>query len=100
MATVSRPAAAPEVYGVPAPLHGGPTALWRFMREHGMLTPGYALLVVRWAWLKLRWGKRLQTDGLCFVAPRVKLEIGRDAVLRLGRWSWLRHRSKQPRPRG
>jgi acetyltransferase-like isoleucine patch superfamily enzyme len=94
MATVSRPAAAPEVYGVPAPLHGGPRELLRFMREHGMLTPGYAVLIARWAWLKLRWGRRLQTDGLCFVGPGVKLEIGRTATLRLGRWSWLGHGTK------
>jgi acetyltransferase-like isoleucine patch superfamily enzyme len=95
MATVSsRPAAAPDVYGVPAPLRGGPLALARFMRSHGMLNVNYARLIARWAFLKLRWGKRLQTDGLCFIAPDVKLEIGRDAVLRLGRWSWLGHGTK------
>jgi acetyltransferase-like isoleucine patch superfamily enzyme len=94
MATVSRSGVEPPVYGVPAPLHGGPFALVRFMRAHGMLTRGYAVLIVRWAWLKLRWGKRLQTDGLCFVGPRVKLEIGKDATLKLGRWSWLGHGTK------
>src|ERR1700754_4805013 len=94
MATVSRPATAPDVYGVPEPLHGGPRALMSFMREHNMLTPGYLVLIVRWAWLKLRWGKRLQTDGLCFVGPRVKLEIGKTATLKLGRWSWLGHGTK------
>ena len=73
MATVSRSAAAPEIHGVPAPLHGGPLTLARFMRDHGMLNANYARLIVRWAWLKLRWGKRLQTDGMCFVAPGVKL---------------------------
>ena len=85
MATVSRPAAAPEVHGVPAPLRGGPLALARFLARNRMLNAKYALLLARWAWLKLRWGRRLQTDGLCFVGPHVKLEIGRDAVLRLGR---------------
>ena len=54
----------------------------------------YARLIARWAWLKLRLRGRLQTDGLCFIAPGVKLEIGRDAVLRLGRWSWLGHGTK------
>jgi acetyltransferase-like isoleucine patch superfamily enzyme len=44
--------------------------------------------------LKLRFRGRLQTDGLCFIAPKVKLEIGPDAVLRLGRWSWLGHGTK------
>src|SRR4051795_9562045 len=95
MATVSsRSAAAPAVHGVPEPLHGGPLALWRFMREHGMLNRNYARLIARWAWLKLRLRGRLQTDGLCFIAPGVKLEIGRGAVLKLGRWSWLGHGCK------
>ena len=94
MATVSRPAAAPGVHGVGAPLHGGPLALARFMRGHGMINVNYARLIARWAWLKLRHRGRLQTDGLCFIAPGVQLEIGRDAVLRLGRWSWLGHDTK------
>jgi len=64
------------------------------MRSHGMLNLNYARLIARWAWLKLRLRGRLQTDGLCFIAPGVKLEIGKDAVLRLGRWSWLGHGTK------
>src|SRR3954449_12069801 len=94
MATRSRSAAAPPVYGVPAPLHGGPLALARFLRAHGMLNLNYGRLLARWLFLKLRWGKRLQTDGICFVAPKVKLEIGKHATLRLGRWSWLGHGTK------
>ena len=94
MATVSRTQATPPVHGVPEPLHGGPLGLVRFMRAHGMCNAKYAFLIARWAYLKLRWGKRLQTDGLCFVAPKVKLEIGRDATLKLGRWSWLGHGTK------
>src|SRR3954453_7834728 len=100
MATVTRPSATPPVYGVPAPLHGGPLTLLRFLRAHGMLNHNYARLIARWAWLKLRWGKRLQTDGLCFVGPGVTLEIGRDAVLRLGRWSWIGHGTKIRAPEG
>jgi acetyltransferase-like isoleucine patch superfamily enzyme len=69
-------------------------SLLRFMARNRMLNPKYARLIVRWAWLKLRWGKRLQTDGLCFVGPEVTFEIGKDAVLRLGRWSWIGHGSK------
>ena len=64
------------------------------MRAHGMLNPKYARLIARWAWLKLRWRGRLQTDGLCFVGPGVMLEIGRGAALRLGRWSWIGHGTK------
>jgi acetyltransferase-like isoleucine patch superfamily enzyme len=54
-----------------------------------MLNAKYARLVVRWLWLKARWRGRLQTDGLCFVCPGVTFEIGPDAVVRLGRWSWI-----------
>jgi acetyltransferase-like isoleucine patch superfamily enzyme len=78
----------------PPPLHGGPLTFLRFAREHHMLTPGYFLLMVRWLWLKLRWRGRLQTDGLCFVCPGVKFEIGRDATVSLGRWSWIGHGCK------
>ena len=78
----------------PPPLHGGPFALLAFARRNGMLTPKYLRLALRWAWLKLRWGRRLQTDGLCFVGPGVTFEIGRGAVLRLGRWSWIGHGCK------
>lgn len=78
----------------PAPLHGGPAAFLRFASKNGMLTPKYLRLYLRWACLKLRWGRRLQTDGVCFVGPGVTFEIGRNAVLRLGRWSWIGHGCK------
>jgi acetyltransferase-like isoleucine patch superfamily enzyme len=79
---------------VPEPLHGGPLALLRFMRTNGMLRPSYLRLMIRFARLKLRYRSRLQTDGLCFICPRVKLEIGRRAVLRVGRWAWIGHGCK------
>ena len=96
MATVARPKQPRplQVRGAPAPLHGGPLTLLRFMRRHGMLNLKYGRLIARWAWLKLRWRGRLRTDGLCFVGPGVKFEIGRDAVVRLGRWSWIGHGTK------
>jgi acetyltransferase-like isoleucine patch superfamily enzyme len=59
-----------------------------------MLNWQYARLMARWVWLKLRWRGRLKTDGLCFVAPDVTFEIGKDAVLRLGRWCWIGHGTK------
>ena len=80
--------------GAPAPLRGGPLALARFMRANHMLRPGYASLLARFVWLKLRFGRRLQTDGICFICPRVKFEIGCDATLRIGRWAWIGHASK------
>lgn len=80
--------------GAPAPLRGGPPALLGFARAHGMLNARYARLALRWAWLKLRWRGRLRTDGLCFVGPGVTFEIGRDATVHLGRWSWIGHDCK------
>jgi acetyltransferase-like isoleucine patch superfamily enzyme len=88
------PAAAPNLRRAPAPLHGGPLTLFRFLRDHGMLSTNYARLIARWAWLKLRWRGRLKTDGLCFVGPGVTIQIGKDATLHLGRWSWIGHGSK------
>jgi len=64
------------------------------MRAHGMLTWSYAFLIARLGWLKLRFRGRLRTDGLAFVCPRVTFEIGPDAVVHLGRWSWIGHGTK------
>jgi acetyltransferase-like isoleucine patch superfamily enzyme len=94
MATIAPPPTPLHTRDAPDPLSGGPLELLRFMRRQGMLNFSYARLALRWARLKLRWGKRLQTDGLCFVGPGVTFEIGRDAVVRLGRWSWIGHGTK------
>jgi acetyltransferase-like isoleucine patch superfamily enzyme len=84
----------PLVRGEPPPLRGNLLTFLLWAREHRLLSPSYALLALRWAWLKLRFRGRLVTDGLCFICPGVKLEIGRDARLHLGRWSWLGHGTK------
>jgi acetyltransferase-like isoleucine patch superfamily enzyme len=94
MGRVLERAAPPIVRGEPPPLRGGPLALLRFLRRNRMLDARYTLLALRWVWLKLRFRGRLQTDGLCFVGPGVRLEIGPTATLRLGRWSWLGHGTK------
>jgi acetyltransferase-like isoleucine patch superfamily enzyme len=78
----------------PPPLHGGPLTFLRFAKANHMLTIGYARLIARWLWLKLRWRGRLKTDGLCFVCPGVKFEIGKQATVTLGRWSWIGHGCK------
>ncbi|MGP0102720.1 MAG: acyltransferase [Solirubrobacteraceae bacterium] len=78
----------------PAPLHGGPLELLRFMRAHRMLSRHYARLLARYVLLKLRYRGRLQTDGICFICPGVTLEIGPHAKLRIGRWAWIGHASK------
>ena len=59
-----------------------------------MLNAKYGWLILRLGWLKLRWRGRLQTDGLAFVCPGVKFEIGKGARVVLGRWSWLGHGTK------
>jgi acetyltransferase-like isoleucine patch superfamily enzyme len=63
--------------------------LLRFMRANNMVNRHYARLLARYVLLKLRYGARLQTDGICFVCPKVKFEIGRHATLRIGRWAWI-----------
>jgi acetyltransferase-like isoleucine patch superfamily enzyme len=68
--------------------------LLAFMRANRMLNRRYVSLLARLAWLKLRHGSRLQTDGICFICPGVKLEIGPHATLRIGRWAWIGHASK------
>jgi len=78
----------------PEPLRGGPLALFRFMRANHMLSFAYAHLLARFVLLKLRYRGRLQTDGICFICPNVHLEIGRDAVLHVGRWAWIGHGTK------
>ncbi len=91
----------PAARQAPPPLRGGPLALLRFMRANHMLSRDYAILLARWALLKLRHGRRLQTDGICFICPGVKLEIGRGAKLAsaAGRGSGMRARSACTRAR-
>jgi acetyltransferase-like isoleucine patch superfamily enzyme len=61
-----------------------------------MATPKYARLVLRL--LRKRfltsYGRRLKLDGLCFIGPRVTIQIGKGARVELGRWSWLGHGTK------
>jgi acetyltransferase-like isoleucine patch superfamily enzyme len=98
LATPPTPTAAEKiaeaVRRAPEPLRGGPLALARFMRANHMLSRSYLHLLARFLFLKLRHGKRLRTDGICFICPGVELEIGRHATLRIGRWAWLGHNTK------
>jgi acetyltransferase-like isoleucine patch superfamily enzyme len=77
----------------PPPLHGGPLTLLRFMRRHRMLTPKYARLLTRLVRRRLL-SRRLHSDGIAFIGPRVTLQIGRRGRIELGRWSWLGHGTK------
>jgi acetyltransferase-like isoleucine patch superfamily enzyme len=73
----------------PEPLRGNVVTLLAFMGAHGMLRPRYVRMLIRLAWHKARLGRRLQLDGIAFIRPGVRLEIGPAASLALGRWSWL-----------
>ena len=92
--TLAPPTVPPNVRREPPPLHGGPLAFLRFARANGLLTADGARLIARWAWLRVRWRGRLTTDGMAFICPGVTFEIGRDAHVHLGRWSWLGHGCK------
>ena len=96
LAELRGPPPAEAVRRPPAPLHGGPLTLLRFMRAHGMLTPKYARLLLRL--LRRRFltptRRRLRTDGIAFIGPKVTLQIGKQGRIELGRWAWLGHRTK------
>ncbi len=94
--TATEHAPAPDVRRPPPPLRGGVLTLLRFMRRHRMLTPEYARLLLglaRRRWLT-RYGRRLRSDGIAFVASDVVLQIGARGRIELGRWSWLGHGTK------
>jgi acetyltransferase-like isoleucine patch superfamily enzyme len=84
----------PDRRGPPPPRHGGPLTLLRFMRRNGMLNVKYGVLLLRLGAWKLRLRGRLRLDGIAFIGPGCRLEVGRDAVLELGRWSWVGHGCK------
>jgi acetyltransferase-like isoleucine patch superfamily enzyme len=100
MECATEPVAAPPadlpaaLRGPPPPRHGGLLTLLRFMRARGMLNSKYLCLALRLGLWKLRLGRRLKLDGLAFIGPGCNLEVGANAVLELGRWSWIGHRCK------
>ena len=84
----------PEIRKAPPPRHGGLLTLLRFMRRKRMLTPKYLRLLARLGLRKLRHRGKLVLDGVAFIGPGVKLEIGRSGRIELGRWSWVGHGCK------
>jgi acetyltransferase-like isoleucine patch superfamily enzyme len=94
IATRTPPELPAELRGAPLPLQGGPLALLRFMRGHGMLNHKYGRLLVRLARKRLQLGRRLRVDGLAFIGPGCTLEVSPRATLELGRWSWIGHGCK------
>lgn len=61
-----------------------------------MLRPKYALLFWRYLWRRLltRSGRRWETDGPLFLGPGLRLQTGRDASIRFGRFVWIGHATK------
>jgi len=95
-ATETREPLATDVRTAPEPLSGGPLALLRFMRRNRMLSFKYARLIAglfRRRFLT-RYGRRLRSDGLTFVAPDVVMQIAPGGRIELGRWSWIGHGCK------
>jgi len=88
----------PEESALPVAPPGsmGPLALLRFLARNRMLTRKYALLALRLVWRRFLTptGRRMRLDGMLFLAPGVKLEIGRTAQVRFGRWTWIGHDTK------
>ncbi len=84
----------PELRGAPPPRHGGLLTLVRFLRSKGMLNLKYGRLAVRLL-LRSVWHRgRLVLDGLAFIGPGCTLQIGPNARIELGRWSWIGHGTK------
>ena len=77
----------------PEPLRGGPFALARFMRANHMLTSA-TRACSRACAAEAALPRAPADRRLCFSAPGVKLEIGRRATLRIGRWAWIGHGCK------
>jgi acetyltransferase-like isoleucine patch superfamily enzyme len=63
----------------------------RFCARNGMLTPGYALLAVRYLRRRLltRAGWRWRTDGPVFFGSGLELQIGRQGRIDFGRFVWI-----------
>ena len=66
------------------------------MRRNRMLTARYAWLLAELARRRLltSYGRRLHSDGIAFIGPKVVLQIGPRGRIELGRWCWIGHGCK------
>jgi acetyltransferase-like isoleucine patch superfamily enzyme len=97
--TVERSARLPEAPALPTeapPTKRGPLALMRFLARNRMITPKYGLLALRLVVRRFLTptGRRMALDGMLFLGRGVKLQIGRTARVRFGRWVWVGHGTK------
>ncbi|MFT4048856.1 MAG: acyltransferase [Solirubrobacterales bacterium] len=88
----------PIVMNPPAPLHGGPLTLLRFMVKNRLFRKRYIACYLRMFNHKVihrrAYGRKIHTDGLCFIGNDVKIEVGPFAHIFLDRWSWVGNRTK------
>jgi acetyltransferase-like isoleucine patch superfamily enzyme len=93
-----RPSGDPIVMQPPTPLHGGPITLLRFMIKNRLFRKRYLAAYARMFNHKVihrrSYGKKIHTDGLCFIGNKVKIEIGPLAHVYLDRWCWVGNRTK------
>lgn len=89
----------PEAPALPPeapPSRQGIVPLLRFLVRNRMITPKYALLALRLFHRRFLTptGRRMVLDGMLFLGGGVKLQIGRNARVRFGRWTWIGHGTK------
>lgn len=88
----------PIVMRGPVPLHGGPVVLFKFMVKNRLFRGRYLKAYARMFWHKVirrrAYGKKIHTDGLCFIGKNVKIEIGPLAHVYLDRWCWVGNGAK------
>ncbi len=82
----------------PEPLHGGALTLLRFMLKNRLFRSRYLKSYGRMFWHRIvrrrAYGKKIHTDGICFIGKKVKIEIGPLAHVYLDRWSWVGNGTK------
>jgi acetyltransferase-like isoleucine patch superfamily enzyme len=68
-----------------------PLALPAFLLRNRMITFKYALLAARLLWRRFLTvtGYRMRLEGMAFIGRGVRIQIGRQGRLRLGRWVWI-----------
>jgi acetyltransferase-like isoleucine patch superfamily enzyme len=95
---MSEPPSEERLMRAPAPLHGGPLALLRFMRRNRLFRTRYLRSYARMFGHRVlhrrSYGAKIHTDGLCFIGRDVTIEIGPLAHVYLDRWSWVGNRTK------
>jgi len=91
-----RTAGVPKLPAGTAPPRRHPVALIAFLARNRMITPKYALLAARLAWRRFATpaGYRMKLEGMLFLGGGVKLQIGRTANVRFGRFVWIGHGTK------